>query len=442
MKRIFASFVALTLFTVVFATVADNRNFADGYKKMLVPGRTWNLTELHVGNDKDTIRYTTITLTGPVEFDGKECYTIREWPERAKELFIPYYYEEDGKVYLTQPVIGKEPYTYDFEWEEMLDFGAEVGQPGVNKVDTIIDNRGVKRRRIYSSIHPWRDTIVEGIGSIVDGTDAHIGSLRKQWVESVYDGDECIFTKEDFTKEAYHQDLNYDSFLTEGKVWTVRFDIGGNPNVYAIMELKLEGDTIIDGIHFRQTYYRSHEANQPMPETWEASGNFLGEQDGKVYIYNRWYSKSSDVVMDFSLKEGDVFDYSFHKWITYKVTAVNDTILPGASDGRPRKCLHLSDLYCPEDINDVWVEGIGSLRFYIDLYDPWEFIGSVRHFLKCVEGDRVLYQNPTISGIQLPKQPVTVKPAPFLYDLQGRRLTVEPQQKGVYIRGGKKYIMK
>ena len=172
----------------------------DGHR-ILVNGRTWNYQSIYfTGSDPDTV-YHSITIEGPVEFDGKQCY-------KEKYNTAKYYYEDGSKVY-TYVLDG----TNGYVWREAFNFGLNPGDDdvdmgdglivyGVRSVDFIRVNGEDYRRLNYSN-----DVLVEGIGSSRSGIrprwDTMIGTLMEKHVLSVYDGGVCIFTKEDFTKPAY-----------------------------------------------------------------------------------------------------------------------------------------------------------------------------------------------------------------------------------------------
>ena len=78
--------------------------------------------------------------------------------------------------------------------------------------------------------------------------------------------------------------------------------------------------------------------------------------------------------------------------LNFRVTAVTDTILTSSSDRTRRKCIYLE---CTDDsfANDVWVEGIGSLRFGIE-GNLALAVGSKATLIKCTSDEEVLYLNP------------------------------------------------
>lgn len=166
-----------------------------GRHSMLINGRTWNYMSYYFidGTTTDTV-YHSISIDGPVEFDGKLCYKFaNKTSEEAKNFF----FEEGGKVYY----YGIDYDTYEYAWNEIFNFDLKAGEKNVMSVDTICVNGEYLRRLEFMD-----DIWVEGIGSLSAGILSNWGrgevpgSFLGSKVISVYDGDSCIFTAEDFTK--------------------------------------------------------------------------------------------------------------------------------------------------------------------------------------------------------------------------------------------------
>lgn len=183
----------------------------------------------------------------------------------------------------------------------------------------------------------------------------------------------------------------------EGKSWTMSLKMAINPDVYNIykkVETKLSGDTTIDGIHFMRKYEREWLRGEEKPDEWTATDEYIGQDGGKVYLYHASIKKKK-LDMDFSLKEGDTFtcseyeDYEEHH--TLLVTAVTEETIPSSTDKTPRKCIYLQQQDNPE-FKEVWVEGIGSLRFGISGTSYLFSAGAARKLEECTLGGTILYQ--------------------------------------------------
>lgn len=186
----------------------------------------------------------------------------------------------------------------------------------------------------------------------------------------------------------------YESLLSESKVWTMGYKGVVNPlvygDIYFFIDTKLVGDTVINDIHFMQKYQRQWNLGEETPAEWTATGEYLGQDGGKIYQYTDW-TKNAALDMDISLNVGDRINYDDIDLLYFEATAVSDTILADADDNKPRRCVEV-ETEMPH-ITDVWIEGIGSVtlgirRMYDHLAD-----GAVPKLYKCTDGDAVIYQS-------------------------------------------------
>lgn len=242
----------------------------------------------------------------------------------------------------------------------------------------------------------------------------------------------------------------YESLLTESKVWTMMEKPSVNPEVYGdlryIIETKLVGDTIINGIHFMRKYERKCKQGEEMPATWTATNNYLGQDGSKIYQYDNWQGVILD--MDLSLNVGDKFSYydsydddddNHYVLFEFIVTEVSDTILNISTDQVRRRCMYVQVEDIPS-ITDVWIEGIGSMKKGISGVYLTLAAGAFVNMTECVDGNTVLYQSESLLGIQDVRS-YKSEGNSIIYDLLGRRLSEKPQ-KGLYIQNGKKAIVK
>lgn len=173
-------------------------------RKMLANGRTWNYMSVYFNSPAPDTVYHSITIEGPVEFDGKQCYRRSN---ASQEDTNPYFYEEGDKVYAYKIVDDYGQYG----WNKEFDFGIEPGYKETysmdditivtrecKSVDTVVVN-GVQRRRLNFGDDIW----VEGIGSSKSGIYADWGTVPGSFMGSkllsVYDGEKCIFTAADIS---------------------------------------------------------------------------------------------------------------------------------------------------------------------------------------------------------------------------------------------------
>lgn len=206
----------------------------------------------------------------------------------------------------------------------------------------------------------------------------------------------------------------YESFLEEGKVWTISERVEGVRDPYFMnWEITLSGDTIIDGIHFKHRYRRAWNWDEEKPQEWVPSGCY-GQKDGKTYLYDSFNNKVLPD-MDFTLKVGDTFQCNDFGQVSLAdpnlfVTEVSNDELPLFFGRTPQKCIYLQTLTGVNFFTDVWVDGIGSLLFGIhdigtQLYGKMGVLFS--RLAKHTIGDEVLYdgtieseQKVTIGGLK------------------------------------------
>ena len=265
------------------------------------------------------------------------------------------------------------------------------------------------------------------------------------------------------------------SLLSGDKVWTMQYKGVLPPeygDVYTFVETRLEGDTIIDGIHFKRKYRRIWRLGEEKPDVWTPLSEYLGQDGGKVYLCSREFYNSPlgspQLIMDFSAEVGDdVYIGTPESNESYTVTDVSNMVIYDSDDKSTRRCLHVK--YGVTIITDEWIEGIGSLLFGVSTTSPGA--GAFTHLYRCVDGDKLLYQWDTIVGIgdapRLMNNEGMNNVAGAVYDLQGRRVGYNSSETitnnrstflrpfgskraelernlkpGVYIQNGKKIVKK
>ena len=153
-------------------------------------------------------------------------------------------------------------------------------------------------------------------------------------------------------------------------------------------------------------------------------------------VYQDW-GEGWVLVFDFSLNVGD-------NYMGLPIKSV-DTIEVKGRQYR-RLSFGLKTGYGKEK-DYCWVEGIGSSLFgiYNGIYPPTLSSGITDHsVLSVYDGDELIFEEddfmaPAVTAIKTVTRDESENSA--FYDLQGRRLTDTPQ-RGVYIRGGRKYVVK
>ena len=155
-------------------------------------------------------------------------------------------------------------------------------------------------------------------------------------------------------------------FIEDNKEWTMAY-MGAVPpeyqHTFSYEQIKLGSEIELDGMTFKQIVSLNWDYDQNRPDNWKETDEYLGEADGKVYLYNQKSQKTVQI-MDFTLQVGDTYRQmqmvDSIGYMDFVVTAVTDTVIVTSIDKTPRKCLYLSRPGST-NIDDVWIEGIGSL---------------------------------------------------------------------------------
>ena len=232
---------------------------------------------------------------------------------------------------------------------------------------------------------------------------------------------------------AQEWDHEYVPFVEEGKVWNYVLHYVTQDFQFMTCESQtwIDGDTIIDG----RTCYRVC-TTDCYESGAERSVRYMYEEEGRVY---QMASHSAIILYDFSLDEttGLTDDILHSGWCPEDCqVSKTDTVFV---KGHYRKRIHFSWAdWC-------WVEGIGSTANLNQPFGNPVSDGKRYEFVSCYMDGECLFEKddfyaPGVTdGIQ--KYERAVHQEGEIYDLQGRRLQAEPA-KGLYIRGGKKYLVR
>ena len=277
-------------------------------------------------------------------------------------------------------------------------------------------------------------------------TDTHFGDefdcLGPMWVDIKIPG----FTKGEYEVVYKGKSLGKvkckskeDPFLLapvfeDGKTWNCEWwtfegmtnpDTDYNPVAQTYF---VDGDTIINNWNCYKLYgkYDKQEAKY-IASYYDAGGKAYMVKDGET---------EGLLIYDFSAKKGDVvniYDCEDEKAVEVTISDVMTVNM----QGREAKCLYVET----NDKSTWWIEGIGSVEgfeFNIGKSTP----GNTIILGSCYLGDKCLYlkddNNP--NGIDSIATNTTTSDS-AIYDLTGRRLNGKPE-RGIYIQGGKKYVIK
>lgn len=261
---------------------------------------------------------------------------------------------------------------------------------------------------------------------------------------------------------------DYRPFLKEGKVWNCQITertterIGEATASYlqtTVFGLRIDGDIVFDGKTYKRFFRdtisverklidadpESAAESLPQYEYREGGGTalneeFLREEGRKIFIY--WPPRGTELLLyDFSLAEGESTSGNYAGGSGLSVDKIETIVAQGQEFRR-------FVLSSPDRKNLFWIEGVGHpcgpFRAYgNEVSDGREYtLLSVYEDGECVfSKDDFNAQAIGTNEIETIQKDCSDFKDNAIYDLQGRRLKTAPK-KGVYIRGGKKFVRK
>ena len=357
--------------------------------------------------------------------------------------------QEQDKVYVYAEQLSPDEYIlFDFGLnvgDEISLFNDEYAKMRVLDVQTVNVN-GVDRRILSMSAY-WdgfgfvdsvTDVWIEGIGCIngISSPDWWMAiGLQPLLVECCQDG-EPILTYDFFTDKITPIYDSYQPFLGEGKRWNYIHDASmvndGNTYQYSYF---MEGDTAISWRYKKVYMEKDGEVTYVGAMRGDARGvNFIPAGD-----------KTETVLYNFGLRRGG------------KMTLENGSIHITCKDvkrevfeGIERDVLYwiVTDGYSVNEIEEkmsldndyydfFWIDGIGST---IDLLAPYSLPGNYNHLVSCERNGKIFYKSTTYNS-NVHDIRTNSNVSSQIFDFSGRRLNSVPE-KGMYIQGGKKWMVK
>ena len=257
------------------------------------------------------------------------------------------------------------------------------------------------------------------------------------------------------TAQAQSNTIDYRPMAQDGKWWETQ--VGGiKENVY---DCFIEGDTLINGDNWKKVY-----KGVGWPGGSYTYYAAIRDEGKKVYAIAKG-SNRPRLLYDFGLKVGDLArcgvesndfaclldkDEKFDTLLGYPFVAYLrvegiDTI---QARGQEFRCftLKLLDAYRELIIFAdpvIWVEGIGSGA---GPFSPWLPMPATGIMIDCKEGRDAMFLYPNdlpdyleINAIRSAQS--IMNENDVIFNLMGRRLQGKPE-RGMYIRDGKKYIVR
>jgi len=171
----------------------------------------------------------------------------------------------------------------------------------------------------------------------------------------------------------------YSQYLVDGLKWN-----NSNPiqwegwSVYTNFTYKVEGDTIINN-----NVYKIVKNNIPdVNNNWNSF--LFVREDNQSWFFKKRNSNDEVKLYDFSVNVGDIipqYDFADFDYLGNKNVTAIDTIT--LENGEIRKKITIENGW------DVWVEGIGSVIFILDM--PISNMMDIPFFLCASEGNNLLY---------------------------------------------------
>jgi hypothetical protein len=228
----------------------------------------------------------------------------------------------------------------------------------------------------------------------------------------------------------------YKPLLVDGKTWT--YSEGNFFAGYRTFNHIVDGDTLIDSKTWKKVDIESPVGSERRFE------KAMREEGKKVYERLRIQEPGGGyrevLFADFDAVVGS--QYVEDEGMYTEVTATTSIDLEGITrhqiileqheDGYPYSSY--------DDPTSYWTEGIGG---DCGIYQAVQWLGTTGNrctLLYCYEDGKCIYRHPEAVGIEHLPSTISTSSSHF-FDLQGRQLQDKPEH-GVYIRDGKKYVVR
>lgn len=487
MKR---GWIILLLSIVLTHCYAGEYN--NGYKPMLSEGKVWNYI-LHTpyGNEKMSIE-----VKGDTTINKQECKKLylktsqgswlygccyEIWPFSTVWVYPQIRIEEgsDGRPVISKQKVEEAVQRFAF-WNNNKS-PADIGESASQYRDVLgtilymqgyypyyvvynydlVEIRGNTLARVTVTGLPaseeqtggtvseiWFSGVGDSRWGIMHPNDG-LREVRKDWLEleSCIEGDQCLYTNADINAEALQPE--YHPFVEDNKVWA--YD--KNPDGAKDYCFYMRGDTIIGGRKCLKMYSEN--------EYNDGKVNYKGayyEENRQVFRY--WPGEENALIQyDFSLGLGETVLQEPLRTITDSIGVQCFANIVAMDGGVPYRMLAIYEVVKwanreKEEVTDyshtgAWIEGVGP-AFMLDVgyFYGFGLIGGRwgNGIQYCSVNGKVFYRSPWYKGQTDIHQPVfetseRARDTDYIYDLSGRHLESAPAS-GLYIRNGKKYVVK
>ena len=434
----------------------------DGYRPLVEEGKHWTYDNFMPLRPAKYDHYYQYELKGDTVISEISC--LKMYSENLKNDGTTKYegalYEKEKKVYCFYP--GKS------EAVVLYDFGCKVGETFYTPeckmlvVDIrTVDNSGIAVRQY--TLEPSFEEYSERIGEVywIEGVGATKDFFNMLPLTGNYNtlnacelnGEQLYHTVEpDLTEPGYHK------MGVDGKQWNyVHYYVdkdGEHRDPYCYV---VKGDTLIRRTTYKKLYYQDEKTERPVCLLYEEGrcvmkGDF-GDNSYDMPIMRAFFDFGRD---DF----GRVFSWESAygtrntNWMVRNV----ETIEANSRTFRRYTCLQkysdagqqLATIEDAVDVwHDVWVEGIGSavsgIEDQIPSHEPpTKTPEDYTYFVSCYENGECIFTAEDFAAttsLNPVNKAIDNVGRLAVYDLQGRQLKSLPH-KGIYIRNGKKVVIK
>jgi len=353
-------------------------------------------------------------------YDAKDAWYVGAFREDSGAVYCPVSIEREWL-----PTRNGEAVLYDFSLnvgdKVMHTIGSYTSE--VEKVDSVmIDNK--KRKRITFS--DGEDVWIEGLGctknsffepfspkpTCVCGNELNL--FNNSSGETVY----TKYSKSEVGMPLAFKDEDCAYHSLEGLNWVERYgcpsDADPNHEDITICNYKVEGDTLLSGIHYKKVYiqnmntdYKEAKAVFLLSEdsVWTFYRSIREDPDHRIYLYGSNQS-AERLLYDFSEWEvGDTLFSGFERHDTIAVITENNLNSMQLLDGTYRKTVSNAARYA-----GPLVHGIGYIQNGY-FWSPFQSTMSCKSYgiIKFCMRDKALYQNPEyvdVQDVQIPKNEV------------------------------------
>ncbi|MGE5393922.1 MAG: hypothetical protein ACM3P1_04205 [Candidatus Saccharibacteria bacterium] len=384
-------------------------------QNLLQEGKLWSNTVIGtmVGS---TYQSYFIKFMGDTVINGLAYKKILKSEDEFHENWSLYDYIREeantGKVFIFNRDVKRDWLLYDFSLEEgdSILTGGGYEYAKVVKVDyATFGNSPVIRKQIYffetSGLTRW----IEGIGStwgILEGLSSFFTAGAERKLVCYYENDQLI----------YHNDWFIHCFPAGPDVSILNENLQWNIGTHCVNEgpinpydrwstsfMHIEGDTIKNQLHYKKLISCADPGCGS-----KILKSYIREVAGKVYLAN----KTNEVLQyNFNLQKGNtmIMNVLPTKSTRYyiKVDSVKRLYLKDYEE-RIAQYVTVSDYHegvvTPLSINDVFVEGIGSLKFGVEYPNNLFTTGNIGcspNLLCFYSGQNSIYFDPKINNCNL-----------------------------------------